>query len=267
MSIHQAGEVHVWTAHPKDFDEAQWPGLAAWLVPFERFRACSFRLEADRRAYILAHALRRLALASALAVPPGEVSFSSEASGKPVLTAPEDPGIYFSHAHTRSLVVCAVTRIGPVGIDVESLDGAKAEMDLLGGFVELPAAQRRAIERGHDAPRHFFIYWTLLEAYWKSRGTGLSFANPPIRCQKPGPGWFEVSPASGGASLACVLATALNSPPDCVASLVLDGRRLAGEINLAYHAPTFFRLDEQALKPPPDRAIPSSRPAAAALSM
>ncbi|MBH2018575.1 MAG: 4'-phosphopantetheinyl transferase superfamily protein [Burkholderiales bacterium] len=252
MSINQAGGVHVWAAHPKDFDEAQWSGLAAWLDSFERFRACLFRLEADRRAYILAHALRRLALASALAVPPGELSFSSAASGKPLLTAPEDPGIYFSHARTRSRVVCAVTRIGPVGIDVESLDGDTAELDLLAGFVELPDALRREMERGGDAPRHFFIYWTLLEAYWKSRGCGLSFANPPIRCHKTGPGWFKVSPASGDASLACAWAISLTSPPGCVASLVLEGRRAgaaAGEINVIYHDPDFFRAAPPAGQP------------------
>lgn len=242
MTIIEAREVHVWTAHPGNIDEAQWPGLTAWLDSTERLRAQDFRMQADRRAYVLAHALRRLALATALAVDSSDISFACEASGKPVLTAPLEQDIYFSHAHHRDLVVCATTRMAPVGIDVESLEGGNADLKLLSGFVALSDARRREIELGSDLSRQFFLYWTVLEAYWKAKGTGLSSANPPIHCEKIRPGWFEVSLASGGASRPCALAILLNSPPDCMVTLVLDQLQAdapESELEIHYHDPDF----------------------------
>ena len=65
--------------------------------------------------------------------------FSSEASGKPVLVnAPSKPKIYFSHSRSRNLVACAVTCVGPVGIDVEAVNASIADLRLLDRFVALP---------------------------------------------------------------------------------------------------------------------------------
>ena len=208
-------------------------------------------MEVDRKAYVLAHALRRLAMARMLAVPVDAVSFSTEASGKPLMTAPENPGIYFSHSRSRSLVVCAATRAGPVGVDVERMDGGIADLELLRGFVEPPHVQHRGIKPWGDKARYFFIYWTLLEAYWKSRGTGLSYANPPIRCLETPQGMIEISLATAGsASVPCALGIPLQSPCDCVATLVLDQKpAVTAALEVSYHAPAFFPGSGCATKP------------------
>jgi 4'-phosphopantetheinyl transferase len=111
------------------------------------------------------------------------LAFSSEASGRPLLTTPPDQAIYFSHTHSRTLVACAVTRIGEVGIDAEPLEQGNADMALLRGLIVLPDAQQRQAALGSDSTRQFFFYWTLLEAYWKSQGSGLSFDHPALHCQ------------------------------------------------------------------------------------
>lgn len=250
MTLYQARQVEVWTAHPTDFEDAQWPALNAWLDGSERRRAGEFRLQADRRAYVLAHAMRRLAVATALVVPASAVSFSSQANGKPILTAPRQTGLYFSHAHHRDLAVCAVTRNAPVGIDVEFTGGKDADLALLSGFVELPDARRREIELGSDASRQFFFYWTVLEAYWKSKGCGLPSSKRPIRCEQIRPDLFQVSLASADASPAVALT--LKSTSDCIIMLVLAQTLAdagAEEVKVNYRTPAFFQADGRAILP------------------
>ncbi|MEO8014042.1 MAG: 4'-phosphopantetheinyl transferase superfamily protein [Polaromonas sp.] len=251
----QASKLHIWTARPKDVELAQWPQLTAWLDAAERLCAAKFRRDDDRRAYILAHALRRLAVATELGMTPASLAFSSETGGKPILTAPADRAIHFSHARSRTLVVCAVTRIGPVGIDAEFIEHNSADMALLRGLVALPDAQQRRAALGSDSTRQFFFYWTLLEAYWKSRGSGLSFDNPALHCQPTPQGWFEVSTSQAGAGRhaarsGLAWATALQGPPDCMIMLaVTPSPAVAARsaLRLCYHTPLFQSLFEPVL--------------------
>ena len=217
-------DLHIWTARPTDFKDEQWKDFVELLDATEHLRVSQFKVQADRRAYVLAHVLRRLALASVLAVDPSLIVFSRDDSGKPLLSAPGERDIFFSHSHIRDAVVCAVTRSGPIGIDIESLQNGNADFDLLESFVVLPDAQRRAAELGSDPTAQFFFYWTALEAFWKAAGTGLSSANPRIRCQKNRLGVFEVelegaSPVEPKARLVpvpalvgCAVTLALNYP-------------------------------------------------------
>ena len=247
MSIDEVGDIHIWTARPHEVEPAQWPQLTVWLDGPERLCAAKFRHGDDRRAYTLAHALRRLAVATALAVPPASLVFSSEPSGKPILTMPPDQALYFSHAHSRTLVACAVTRIGPVGIDTEPLDQDNADMALLHGLVALPDAQQRRAAPGSGHTQQFFFYWTLLEAYWKSQGRGLSLDHPMLHCQPTSQGWFEVSKSQASAGGhdgrdEITWATALQGPPDCMLMLAVTpdpAPAARSPLRLAYHAPVF----------------------------
>lgn len=212
--MNHACDVDIWTASPADFNEAQFSAFSAMLDVSERAKSSQFRQPADRRAYVLAHALRRVALAQTLKLAPADLVFASDAQGKPLLTAPLGQEIYFSLSHSRALVACAVTRTGPVGIDVACRQDGDADLDLLAGLVDLPDAQQRAAELGADPAEQFFFYWTALESFWKAEGSGLSSANPPIRCQKSQNGRFEVFlPAS--AIYPQAQAIALSAPAGC----------------------------------------------------
>jgi phosphopantetheinyl transferase len=219
VALNHACDVDIWTASPDAFNDAQFSAFSAMLDSTERAKASQFRQPADRRAYVLAHALRRVALAQALKLAPADLVFANEAKGKPVLTAPRDPKIYFSHSHSRALVACVVTRIGPVGIDVACTQDGDADLDLLAGLVDLPDARQREAELGPDPAHQFFFYWTALEAFWKATGCGLSSANPPIRCQKTQNGHFEIFlPANASDPQAQVIA--LSAPAGCWVTLV-----------------------------------------------
>lgn len=185
-------EIQVWTADPRQFHEARPGDLDSLLDEAEQSRAKQFRLDADRRAYSLAHALRRAALARALGVAPAELTFSEESGGKPLLAAPLGQAIFFSHSRTRTKVACAITRAAAVGIDVETDRGGEVDFDLLAPYLWLPDARGRAADAGEDASCQFRFYWTALEAFWKACGTGLVSTQPRIRCIRTQAGTFEV---------------------------------------------------------------------------
>ena len=181
----QASEVQVWSASPNEFGEAECAALARLLDANETAQRDRLRHEADRRAYLVAHALRRLALGQALDVPPAELRFGTDAHGKPFLAWPPGSGLFFSHAHARQAVACAVTRSGEIGVDVEHAQG-EADFSLLDRFMALASPQERESER-------FFFYWTALEAFWKAHGLGLSTAHPRIRLREAPGGFFEAA--------------------------------------------------------------------------
>jgi 4'-phosphopantetheinyl transferase len=149
--------------------------LAAWhatLDEDEQARAASFRAEADRRAYIAAHALARLMLEQAGGLPAAAWRFARGPQGRP---EPDPPtGLRFSLSHSRSLVACAVTLTDDIGLDVEDLARPPASPGLAERyFAPQEAALLAALppERRHDA---FLRLWTLKEAYVKATGEGIS---------------------------------------------------------------------------------------------
>jgi len=184
----KACELEVWTARPSDFN-ATLPHDLDWLLDdTERERAARFRRDSDRRSYVLAHALRRSVLARWLAVDPREICFSQEPGGRPVLLTPRAGALYFSHSRSGDAVACAVTRLAPVGIDVETVRAGGADESLIARFV-VPG-DGRAIAQEERAAR-FYFQWTALEAFWKAQGKGLADGNPRIECRRTASGRFE----------------------------------------------------------------------------
>jgi phosphopantetheinyl transferase len=187
--------VLLWMADPRRFQEARAGDLLRLLDAGERERLARFKHEADARAYLLVHAMRRAAVARALDTSPTEIAFSHDSNGKPLLEGPRRGDIFFSHSRRREGVACVVTSAGAVGIDVESGrgDGDESGLALLAPYMVLPDPARRAADMGPDAERQFRCYWTALEAYWKAQGTGLAASNPRVQCTRDPAGEFEVA--------------------------------------------------------------------------
>ena len=135
-------------------------------------RADRFVFERDRRDFAAAHALLRGALSHHGGLLPDGWKFGSEAAGKPYLVP--QSGLQFNIAHTRGLVACALSLAGPVGIDVECIDGER-EIDSISGnyFAPTEVAELRACEEGAPRQARFIELWTLKEAYLKALGAGL----------------------------------------------------------------------------------------------
>jgi 4'-phosphopantetheinyl transferase len=167
--------LEVWTAQPALLGAEACDAFTRLLDAEERVRAARLRFEADRCAFIVAHALRRMALAHALAVDPAELRFGTGPHGRPVLLDTDAGSPSFSLTRSRGFVACAVHEGGDVGIDTECMrDGPDGS--LLEPFV--------AAAQPLQGQRDFYRQWTALEAFWKARGLGLSAAHPRISLEE-----------------------------------------------------------------------------------
>lgn len=135
------------------------------LSPAERQRNRAILRPATRRAYVAAHGLKRVVLGRWVA---GPLQFDRTGTGKPFLAGTD---VHFNLSHTDGAAALAVSRAGPVGVDIES-------MDLRVGMPQIMAAaltpDEQARTRAAPEPREAFLRcWTAKEAYVKATGEGL----------------------------------------------------------------------------------------------
>jgi len=191
-------------------DDPAWMGQR--LARAELAQAARFVHAADRRAYLAAHALLRVAL-DHVAGRRGQWVFEADTYGKPRLRNSK-PQLFFSMSHARGRVAVAVSRHGPVGVDVETDDRAHA----LSGMDEawLSASERCALARmsGDGRGEQRLAWWVAKEALVKALGLGLRqplhelelpvFSAPDGVCR-----W----PADAGLTAAGAWMHALHLPP------------------------------------------------------
>lgn len=146
----------------------------------ERERRSRLRFVPDRMRYTLAHALLRQTLSAHADLPPDDWRFETEQAGKPLLSASqfESHGLHFSLSHAGSIAACAVTRLGPVGIDVEPLKNIEDIDSLIPTVLAKDEQQQLDDCDVLERQRRFLTFWTLKEAFVKALGSGLQF---PLR--------------------------------------------------------------------------------------
>jgi 4'-phosphopantetheinyl transferase len=166
--------VHVWAAH-LDLEPEGLAVLSATLSATERQRAARFRLERHRNRFIAGRGFLRLVLSRYLQVEPAGVRFDYGPHGKPELAGRlAGSGLHFNLAHSEEIALLAVTRAGPVGVDVERVRPLAEAAALVARFFSpregtayrnLPADQQREA---------FFNLWTRKEAWLKATGEGIA---------------------------------------------------------------------------------------------
>jgi 4'-phosphopantetheinyl transferase len=145
----------------------------ARLEDHERIRYAAFATAAARREYLGTRALVRTALAHYLGQPAECLRFRTDPFGRPGLTAPVTPGLFFSLARTSGLAVGLFTGDDGVGVDVELASPIEAA-DMAEHLFS--PEERASLVSLEDAARlsRFYELWTLREAYLKARGIGLA---------------------------------------------------------------------------------------------
>ncbi len=133
----------------------------------ERERAGTFARQDDRSRFVLGAVLLKLAVAVATGQEPGDVVVDRECDqcgqqhGRP---RARGLGVHVSVAHSGSVVAVSLTRLAPVGVDVEAPSGAPD-----------PMLVRRVLaptEKADAAPA-FLTYWCRKESVVKATGDGL----------------------------------------------------------------------------------------------
>ena len=167
-------EVRVWYAPATDLiDPARAERALAWLNPEELRRHARFRVDDDRRMFLLGRVMSKLLVGRALGVAPDAWQWREGAQVRPEIAAPVTP-VRFNLAHSAGLVVCALATNREVGVDVENLDRQPVEPALVErccSATEMADIAAQPAARQHD---RFLVYWTLKEAYLKARGLGIS---------------------------------------------------------------------------------------------
>ncbi|MEG3192367.1 4'-phosphopantetheinyl transferase superfamily protein [Lysobacter sp. D1-1-M9] len=202
-------------------DWAPWQAQAAALLdPPEIARVRRRRLAADRDMLTFAYAAHRLLLGRMLSCDPLDVPLRRDPRGCPRVGA---GGICTSLSHADGVIALAVTRAGPVGVDVESPDRA-AELPEIADRV--CHAGEKALLRGLDEPARALALlgmWVRKEAVLKAAGVGLAvemdtFAAPSgalVSSSTLGPHPIQVRMLEAGAACMAALAGPRDLAIDC----------------------------------------------------
>lgn len=151
--------------------------FAGLLSLQERQRMGGFMRAVDRDLYLTAHAMKRATLSTYFGVDPAQLKFEYDASGRPFLieTGPSYQ-LDFSISHAKSVAVVAITALGRIGVDVESIRNVP-EPGVFEHLFAPPEITELNRLSGRDYDAVAILFWTAREAFSKAVGEGLSL--PP----------------------------------------------------------------------------------------
>lgn len=160
-----------------DLDAPPAAGSAPCLSEDERARAARFHFPRDGSRFAAARTLLRTVLGHWTGVPADTLRFTYGPRGKPALPG----GPEFNLSHSAGVAVLAVSRSGPVGVDVERLDRSVDPMGL--GQAVFDPEELAVLAGLSPAQRceRFFAFWTAKEARMKLTGEGMSLPPRSIR--------------------------------------------------------------------------------------
>lgn len=164
--------VNAWQIALED-DPQEYRQMQTLLSREERERSLRFRDDVNRLAFIQRRAWLRRILANVTGIEASQLELGVNPRGKPILLN-GPPELFFNIAHSRNLVLCAVSRGKPVGVDLEWIDPA---LEFLGVASALFSRSECAMLRAAPSCRQrllFYALWTAKEAYLKGIGYGLS---------------------------------------------------------------------------------------------
>jgi 4'-phosphopantetheinyl transferase len=163
------GTVDVWVRETSAAGGAADIGREA-LDPHERERWARLADPRDATAYLALHVLARREIGRLVGRPPESLRFDRTCPDcgrqHDVPRLLDDPGIHLSLSRTRSVVVLALSRSGPVGVDVDLVHATR-----FGGYGDV-ALHR---DERDDDTRTFAdaTTWVRKEAALKALGVGL----------------------------------------------------------------------------------------------
>jgi len=163
-------EVHIWAV-----DLRAEPDLIARLGNLlsseERQRSARFHFARHRRRFTVGRGALRVLLGRQTGLSPSRLSFEHGPKGKPSLV--QAPELEFNVSHSSERAVIALTRGGPVGIDIERLRDIEDADDIARRFFSPREVETYFAVDADRRKRAFFNCWTRKEAFVKALGEGL----------------------------------------------------------------------------------------------
>ena len=168
----QDGDVHLWRVQLNVSDFAL--GRLRGMLSEEEMERCErFRFPDLQRHFAAGRGALRAILAGYLATPPERLKFDYTTYGKPFLRdSPRD--LQFNLSHSGGLMVAAVCRNSPIGVDIERDDRRLHPLEIAQRY--FCEREREEIARADAGDRHgvFFQLWTAKEAVLKATSLGLA---------------------------------------------------------------------------------------------
>ncbi len=199
--------------------------LGQLLSRDERERAARFRIPLVRDRYVVRRALLRILLARYVGDQPSELRFHYGGHGKPALSTVAPGGsIHFNVAHSQELALYVFSRVGEVGVDIESM---REFPDMPGVLADhgAPADRHRyATLPKLERTRFFYEWWTQREAVLKGIGCGISggLKQVEIVCRSRGD-LRSARVERSGHSASSWLVQALDIRPGVIAAVAIHG--------------------------------------------
>lgn len=166
-----ANEIHVWRTKLECTDEELAPFMAT-LSADERARGARFIKEKSRRHFIAGRGFLRATLAAYLERRPALLSFRYGLHGKPELLDAGD--LHFNLSHSADCAILGVTRVQPLGVDVERIRTLANWEGIARRFFSEAEVTELAAVAASEREQAFFNCWTRKEAYIKACGEGLA---------------------------------------------------------------------------------------------
>jgi 4'-phosphopantetheinyl transferase len=180
LPLHQPG-VHVWRV-PLEAGRDELPRLIELLSTDERNRMQAFHADAHKRRFGVAHAAVRLLLAHYLRQHARDLVFALGSHGKPHLAGV--PALEFNLTHSGELALIALSCLGAVGVDVESLTRRPFDLQPIARRVlTTPEQEWLAGTAEHSRASAFLQLWACKEAVSKAAGEGFTTGFDRIRIE------------------------------------------------------------------------------------
>ncbi|WP_193754363.1 4'-phosphopantetheinyl transferase superfamily protein [Microbulbifer sp. Q7] len=146
--------------------------LATLLSAEEYRRQCSYRHAEARHQFLLSRGMLRKVLGKISGQPPAQLQFDRLPSGKPLLV--DFPELHFSLSHSGQWIALAVSCEAPIGIDIEQPRKPRDFLRIARHYFHPQECALLESPPLELMPMHFYRLWTMKEAFFKARGTGIS---------------------------------------------------------------------------------------------
>ena len=128
-----------------------------------------YLFDVDKKLSLYSELTLRMGLTDMLGRGPEFYQFATRASGKPYLQ--NQSNIYFNLSHTKNAILCSISRIAEIGVDIEQIQ--RIDYNLLNHIAH--PEEKLLIQLSPKAQHDLLFYrmWTRKEAYCKRTGVGI----------------------------------------------------------------------------------------------
>lgn len=145
-----------------------------FLNPEEKVQYAAFHFDKDRLRYLLTRVMVRHVLAGYLAIPARELTFTTNAFGRPAPIPAQNPThIDINLSHSADFIICGLVGDGRIGVDIESYAIQRTADVANAFFAPVEVAQLTKTSKSLWNKR-FIEFWTLKESYIKALGKGMA---------------------------------------------------------------------------------------------